>query len=73
MTAKPMTKALRARTIHQLEEALLLAAQAATRLLASELEHLAGDQEANAPEAKALSLIAHRAQLGLSAARELSR
>ena len=73
MTANRMTKALRARTVHQLEEALLLAAQAATRLLAAELQHLAADQEANAPEAKSLSLIAHRAQLGLAAARELSR
>jgi hypothetical protein len=68
---KLMTEAQRVQQIDQLEECLLAACYAARKLLADDLSKLARGREART--AKALSLVAHRAQLAHGMVQELHR
>lgn len=69
--ARRMTARARAAAVAQLELQLLHSAQLVRQLLADDLERLAAGQEA--PEAKGLSLMAHRVQLAYTAAQGLHR
>lgn len=69
--ARQLSRRQRAAAVAQLELQLLHAAQLARQLLADDLGRLARDQPA--PEARPLSLLAHRVQLAYGTATELAR
>jgi hypothetical protein len=68
-----LSKTRRAQLAHQLETALLLAAQCATALLADDLRRIDQDDQDQGSRVKQLSLISHRAQLALGDAQGLHR